>query len=120
MQTLQARFDALRVRDDNALDSVEAVIVPLKAPPSLDALPQLEGRAFFKRRDELVEMLMVLYGARVFGASVAAIPVSWSKRLNTTAGITKLLPSRTATVELAIKVVDTTAKLANTLCHELW
>lgn len=118
LDELLERFDKLRIDCRGA--PVQDVVVPLRVPAAPFELAQLEGRAFVRARDVQTELLVGLFEARVFGK--LAVPVKWSKRLNTTAGTTKLMrlgSARTATIELATKVVDTTAKLINTLCHEV-
>ncbi len=84
-----------------------------------DGLPTLEGRAFVRVREEQTAALMALYVERL---GVEAVPVVWSKRLNKTAGQTRCSRSgteRSAAIELATKVVDSTAKLRCTLAHEM-
>lgn len=53
---------------------------------------------------------------------VPSVSVVWSKKLNKTAGQARLLrtgEARSASIELATKVVDSTEKLRCTLAHEM-
>jgi hypothetical protein len=85
------------------------------------SVPQLEGRSFVRSREAQVEQLLKEFHATVL-EQMAPVKVTWSKRLNKTAGITKCVRvglNRSATIELATKVVDNTQKLRCTLAHEL-
>jgi predicted SprT family Zn-dependent metalloprotease len=100
---------------------VDNCVVPLKYPSTPFDIQMLEGRAFVKEREVQLEILLALYCAVVFDG-IDPPTVTWNVRLNSTAGVTKLTSEgkkRTATIELASKVVDSTPKLINTLCHEL-
>jgi hypothetical protein len=124
LNALLARVDALQLRQENVPVNAD-VVVPLKTPRSPFALDMLEGKPFVRVRDEQVEVLVALFDRRVFDNRLrgALESVEWNKRLNTTAGTTKLKSEgarRSASIELATKVIDSTAKLINTLCHELW
>lgn len=84
---------------------------------------------FVKRRDELAERLVEFLNSEVFDNKLPSeLDLVWSKRLNTTAGKAKWSVFKDATgavirekvvVELGTKVVDSEAKLKNTLAHEL-
>lgn len=95
--------------DENRGSNINDCTVPLKFPPTPFELPHFEGRAFVLRRELQLEVLMNLYCTMVFeGLHVRS--VIWSKRLNTTAGVTKLMTEgskRTASIELATKVIGT-------------
>ncbi|KAJ1462444.1 SprT-like family-domain-containing protein [Pelagophyceae sp. CCMP2097] len=59
--------------------------------------------------------------ARIIGA-LGGVSCSWSKRLRTTAGLTRLFSrgeARLAKIELSTHVLDTPLKLESTLAHEL-
>ena len=117
----------LRAKDVNVVVVSAAPILKKQEPPKNasaarrgDGLESLEGRAFVRAREAQAAELMRQYEARL-GVPVG-VQVTWSKRLNKTAGQTRLLrrgPERAAAVELATKVVDTTAKLRCTLAHEV-
>jgi hypothetical protein len=68
-----------------------------------------QGKQFSRARDEQTSRLLELYEERL---QVKGVPVNWSKKLNKTAGQTRLLTTpnagRSASIELATKVVDTT------------
>jgi predicted SprT family Zn-dependent metalloprotease len=56
------------------------------------------------------------------GALPTDLPVTWNKRLLTTAGLTKMRGgglSRAASIELSVKVLDNDERLQNTLLHEM-
>lgn len=78
--------------------------------------------AFRRKCSKLTEELFEEYNRRIFDHKLTGVLVVWSKRLNTTAGRAHLEhkgEEYTATIELSTKVVDSHAKLRNTLCHEM-
>jgi len=94
------------------------------------------GAAAFRRaRGAATAALFTHYNATVFrGLLPADLPIAWSPRLRSTAGVTHFLRARTAParmegapppsprlcrVELSAKVVDSTPRLEATLLHEL-
>ena len=125
-----SRFDLLCMRENWDWEEVEAAVavdrVRTKKPAAEshisngDGLRTLEGRAFVLAREEQVQHLMALYKREL--RYEGEVSVTWSKRLNKTAGLTKCMrkgQERRAVVELATKVVDTTNKLRCTLAHEM-
>ncbi|KAG5192328.1 SprT-like family-domain-containing protein, partial [Tribonema minus] len=68
------------------------------------------------------------FDAKVFGGRLGGTQVTWSKRLSSTAGITRCSKSRSAAaadwhyearIELSCKVLDSEERLQSTLLHEL-
>jgi hypothetical protein len=111
---LSASENNLRPGKPSSFDSPEApkgastLNVQKFAFGKQDGLPTLEGKKFSKAREEQTARLMELYRERL---QVPVVPVIWSKKLNKTAGQARLVKqnqTRTATIELATKVVDST------------
>lgn len=69
------------------------------------------------------------FNNNIFDGKLFSVEVVWSKKLNTTAGLTRLMKgglatpglprARFATIELSTKVIDDQQKLRSTLLHEL-
>eukprot|EP00049_Salpingoeca_infusionum_P011662 m.203698 g.203698 ORF g.203698 m.203698 type:complete len:364 (-) comp14993_c0_seq2:905-1996(-) len=81
------------------------------------------ARQFARQRESLARALFQKYNETVFGNALPQdMVITWSKRLNTTAGRAILQRKgqvRLAHIELSTKVVDAMERLENTLCHEL-
>jgi predicted SprT family Zn-dependent metalloprotease len=112
-------------------------------PQPLAEKPKPESKlAFRKRREDLSRQLLVTFDRTVFdskllvsarGCEGAVVALSWSNKLRTTAGLTRLKSIgnpfltksqpdsriRTAVVELSTKVIDSEMRLRSTLLHEL-
>lgn len=74
-----------------------------------------------KNRDTLVSTLKSDYCKRVFDNKINP-EVTWSNRLQTTAGLTRLKKQgnkRTSSIELSTKVLTDVVRLKSTLLHEL-
>jgi predicted SprT family Zn-dependent metalloprotease len=81
-------------------------------------LPQVLTK---KNRDKIMEKLRVEYCKNVFGGKINPT-VTWSNRLSTTAGLTRLKKkgsARTSSIELSGKVISKVGRLRSTLMHEL-
>ena len=88
-----------------------------------------EARAFARRRAALLGDAFADYDGAVVGGRLAeAVECSWSKRLRTTSGITRMTKRRVgpvaawerrAVVELSTHVCDSEEKMRHTLAHEL-
>lgn len=90
-----------------------------------------KSKATFQRnREKITRSAFEEFNHNAFGGKLAKVDVRWSKKLNTTAGLTRLqkltldttpgIPlKRHAIVELSSKVVDNEEKLRTTLLHEL-
>lgn len=81
---------------------------------------------FKSRKPQLTALLLQLYTERVFGGGAGeqplAVPVTWNKKLLTTAGLCinrRRAGVRTATIELSEKVITSADRLRCTLIHEL-
>ena len=99
-------------------------------PPNLSvATPRHVARAFARRRAALLGDAFADYDGAVVGGRLAeAVECSWSKRLRTTSGITRMTKRRVgpvaawerrAVVELSTHVCDSEEKMRHTLAHEL-
>lgn len=87
--------------------------------------------SFCKSRDRLKKDAFNEFNNIVFGGRLGSVEVEWSKKLNTTAGLTRLRKSydnsttsgtplkRHALIELSTKVIDDEEKLRTTLLHEM-
>jgi predicted SprT family Zn-dependent metalloprotease len=89
------------------------------------------SKASFRRnRDQITSSAFDEFNRNAFRGELGKVVVQWSKKLNTTAGLTRLqklstnmtpgVPmKRQAVIELSTKVVDDEEKLRTTLLHEL-
>ncbi|KAL7531922.1 hypothetical protein ACHAXR_004307 [Thalassiosira sp. AJA248-18] len=83
--------------------------------------------AFRKNRDDITSQAFSEFNERAFKNALSSVKVTWSKKLNTTAGITRMrgklgadnAHTRVATIELATKVIDDEERLRSTLLHEM-
>ena len=92
---------------------------------------QIKSKAAFRRnRDRITNSAFEEFNRNAFGGKIGKVEVQWSKKLNTTAGLTRLqklsvdmtpgVPlKRHAIIELSTKVLDDEEKLRTTLLHEL-
>ena len=75
-----------------------------------------------KIRDRYISAYFSFYDRTVFGNELSAVKVSFSNKLLTTAGITRLRRaggSRSCVIELSSKVCDDVPRMASTLLHEM-
>eukprot|EP00903_Cladosiphon_okamuranus_P019474 g17908.t1 len=87
----------------------------------------LTGAAFLRVRDRLTAKYFAEFNEGAFGGALSDVRVTWSTRLQSTAGVTKSLRRSNASggftyvsvVELSTKVLDSDTKLRQTLLHEL-
>ena len=104
----------------------------LNVPANIRNIQQKgKSKASFKRnREQITKAAFEEFNRKAFGGRLGKVVVEWSKKLNTTAGLTRLqkvstnmtpgVPlQRLATIELSTKVVDSEEKLRTTLLHEL-
>ena len=83
--------------------------------------------AFRKNREALTSKTFSEFNQRVFQNELSSVKVTWSNKLNTTAGMTRMrgklgadqAHTRVATIELASKVIDDEERLRSTLLHEM-
>jgi predicted SprT family Zn-dependent metalloprotease len=92
--------------------------------------PRSTGTVFQRNRNELTRTTFDEFNRNAFGGVLESVEVIWNKKLNTTAGLTRLrrckanitegVPlKRLASIELSTKVVDSKERLRTTLLHEL-
>ena len=104
---------------------------------SLDSFAhQNSGPLFKKGRKELADRLFTFFNATVFEHQLPeTLEVQWSNRLTKTAGVTKCkrkiesyrddmgktisVQTRTATITLSEKIIDSANRLRDTLIHEI-
>ena len=102
----------------------------MAGPPNLSvATPRHVARTFARRRAALLGDAFADYDCAVVGGRLAeAVECTWSKRLRTTSGITRMTKRRVgpvavwerrAVVELSTHVCDSEEKMRHTLAHEL-
>ncbi len=117
--------DSFRVKksSDTKKQFVPPVVKTTKAKGRLKAF-------FRKNREERTKATFDEFNRKAFRGELGKVDVQWSRKLNTTAGLTRLqkistnmtpgMPlERRATIELSTKVVDDEEKLRTTLLHEL-
>ena len=83
--------------------------------------------AFRKNRSNLTKHTFAEFNQKAFGGALSSVEVTWSNKLNTTAGITRMrgklgknnADSRVASIDLATKVIDNEERLRSTLLHEM-
>eukprot|EP00984_Skeletonema_dohrnii_P020898 scaffold10295_cov121-Skeletonema_dohrnii-CCMP3373.AAC.1 len=103
----------------------KAVLTTPKATKSTSSQSRVIN--FNKSRDKLTSETFAEFNQRAFANQLSSVKVEWSKKLNTTAGITRMRgklgeqysDSRVATIELATKVIENEEQLRSTLLHEM-
>jgi len=103
----------------------KAVLTNPKATKSTSSQSRVVN--FNKSRDKLTSETFTEFNQRAFANQLSSVKVEWSKKLNTTAGITRMRgklgeqysDSRVATIELATKVIENEEQLRSTLLHEM-
>lgn len=81
---------------------------------------------FQLQREQLTKSIFQHFNTTVFEGSLEKVEVSWSKRLTSTAGLTRLkritrgtITNYIASIELSAKLIDDEARLQSTLMHEM-
>jgi len=82
---------------------------------------------FRKNRDTITSQTFAEFNKQVFHGALSSVIVTWSKKLNKTAGITRMRGklgdgnghTRVAAIELSTKVIDDEERLRSTLLHEM-
>ena len=98
-----------------------------KRAPRREASQPRSTAAFRRNRDALTKHTFAEFDRKVFGRALSSVEVTWSQRLNTTAGRCRMRGkpgaghgrTRVAAIELAAKVIDDEARLRATLLHEM-
>ena len=83
---------------------------------------EMTTAVFIRKRVVLSSQLFQEFNERAFNNALTSVPVTWSKRLQTTAGITRLkrkAQNKSASIELSTKVIDNVERLRGTLLHEM-
>jgi len=86
-----------------------------------------QTKNFSKTRVDMTSQTFAEFNQLAFAGQLSSVKVEWSKKLNTTAGITRMkgklgsqhANTRVATIELATKVIDNEEQLRSTLLHEM-
>jgi predicted SprT family Zn-dependent metalloprotease len=116
--------------DSNTKDDSAEALRPAKRPPRKPKAKQSVSKAAFRRsREAMGAETFVTFDNAAFGGrlGVAKVTMEWSKKLRTTAGMTRLCktkrpgctPVLTASIELSTKVIDDPHRLRSTLLHEM-
>lgn len=100
---------------------------PKQVPRKRNEETQTVSRsAFVKKREHYTTATFAEFNIKVFDGALSSVEVTWSKRLKTTAGLTRLKRigttekmRRIATIELSTKILDSVERLRSTLLHEL-
>jgi predicted SprT family Zn-dependent metalloprotease len=86
----------------------------------------LSKAAFRQQRETLTESFFAEFNQKAFDGKLSAVEISWSNKMRTTAGLTRLKRTTTnqgvklsATIELSTKVIDEERRLRSTLLHEM-
>ena len=81
---------------------------------------------FARKREEYTRSTFAEFNTKVFNSALSSVEVVWSKRLKTSAGLTRLKRvgtsdsmRRIATIELSTKILDNLERLRATLLHEM-
>ncbi|KAL3811653.1 hypothetical protein ACHAXA_004385, partial [Cyclostephanos tholiformis] len=98
-----------------------------KQPKSSSNYDARATLAFRKNRDTLTLHTFSEFNRQAFQGLLLNVKVIWSKKLNKTAGITRMrgklgesnAHTRVATIELSTKVIDDEERLRSTLLHEM-
>ncbi|KAL7549310.1 hypothetical protein ACHAWF_013162 [Thalassiosira exigua] len=123
----KGRSKGRAAKDRRTPDSDEENVAPNpRELPTSAADRKSTVRAFHRNRDALTSRAFREFDLKAFDGALSAVEVSWSKKLNKTAGITRMrgrttdgVQTRTATIELATKVIDDEERLRETLLHEM-
>ena len=110
-----------------ALDnSIDFEIQERKARKEREHIQKKKPVNFKRNRDRLTDAYFREFNSKVFRGSLDSVEVIWSKRLTTTAGITRLkrqrqagIVTRLASIELSTKMIDQEDRLRSTLMHEM-
>jgi hypothetical protein len=106
-------------------NNTTAKALSLTAPPKKP--PTMSARAFKQKRESLAEEYFIEYNRVAFDGKLSSIQLVWSNKLQTTAGLTRLVTisigkneqRKEAKIELNTKVLDEEEKLQSTLLHEM-
>jgi hypothetical protein len=101
----------------------------IRTNPTPRSMSELSSKssslAFRKKRDSITSSTFRTFNQLAFNNALSSVEVTWSNKLNTTAGLTRMKgrlgqpESRVATIELATKVIDNEERLRSTLLHEM-
>ena len=94
------------------------------------AKQKMTKTTFRRKRDALTNQYFAEFGKAAFSGLLSSVDVTWSNKLRTTAGQTRLKRSmvnmtpgvpqiRSASIELSTKVLDNPERLRTTLLHEM-
>ena len=113
------------IEQTKAIDILDSSDDEMVERPQTVGKRQQASREFKRARDDIAnDMFRTFDHAFCDGRLADTTTVTWSKTLNTTAGITRMKQSRQtgmryAEIELAIKVLDNEERLRQTLVHEI-
>lgn len=112
------------IKSNSSYDSGSFVSKPSKPDRSQSFQINKGSRTKFRtQREQLTKSTFNTFNFIVFEGKLAEVEVIWSKRLTSTAGLTRLrrtkTGSRIASIELSNKLIDDEVRLQATLMHEM-
>ena len=124
--------DKTRKRSPPIRNATKSPRIPRKKKAATKQTPEAPSSKprvvnFTKHRDNLTSEAFAEFNRLAFANQLSSVNVTWSKKLNTTAGVTRMRGklgekhsnSRVATIELATKVIENEEQLRSTLLHEM-
>jgi predicted SprT family Zn-dependent metalloprotease len=100
---------------------------PKQLKNSVTSFQDVTRTSFARKRKHFTQSTFAEFNTKAFNGSLSSVEVVWSKRLKTTAGLTRLKRigtsadsmRRIATIELSTKILDNLERLRATLLHEM-
>lgn len=129
-----AEFDDRRRYSENVIDGLKQpspiYVSDNLTPYKKTSRSSNDGLTFTKMREKLTVRYFEEFNESAFQGQLSSVKVEWSNKLRTTAGLTRLQrrhsdftpgvpPTRFATIELSVKVLDDAERLRSTLLHEM-
>jgi len=106
-------------------DGDDGVELPRRAAPATEGRVKQSGSSptFRRNRESITEETVKCFNSAAFSGRLSGVSVTWSNKLRTTAGLTRLLRKasggREAKIELSTKIIDDRKRLRATLLHEM-
>jgi predicted SprT family Zn-dependent metalloprotease len=121
---LVERTNRIAIASDDS--SIEESSPEAKRPPRLQDTKKPASKTAFRRsRESIGASTFRAFDKAAFDGKLAGVKLSWSNKLRTTAGLTRLSVTRSlpkvysAEIELSTKVIDDPHRLRSTLLHEM-
>ena len=115
----QSEYHVDSESDDSDIDII--------SPPKLTQIQRKKKKSNFNNERELItKSTFRTFNKIVFNSALSSVEVVWSKRLTSTAGLTRLKRKKMgenwqyhASIELSTKLIDDKSRLQSTLMHEM-